>query len=764
MIFSRIVDAWRDPKFVQRLTAFGILTAAFTIIYFPFLKATGYIFSNADHLFFFSSFLASRRFGTLLDLQSFAFGQGFGLFQSPAIQHPFWWLFDVTRSAQIACALAEILMFAGILAYTLALRKINLYWAILIATVGTSLLFNQKILADYAVPADPQFYPQIGLAYFASAIFLGFGPRSTWWILAGIVMVFFVIVMDWQYVVFVLPVIGISTFAAIVTMDGKLAWKDSGWRADRTQTFIIVGFTFLLSIIILPQIYAAYDSFSLMSARMWGMEYRPEEIPHSLMFWGGLTEWKTAMFVAFSGTAAAIYYIVTDRYRLFLVSAGLICFILVLLYLDYDMAGHHVLWTLPAIGYFERPMIPLYAILVGLAVHDIASRLLARHVSPASPIAGKVAFYSRYFRDTAVGAKWLLVLMMCAAVVGLLIALRIASWHSDFKSLVFRQPIFWNRALDFTKTLPLPPALTPIYTPYFYEGTRELTIGHCRHLQEPNSPYWRYCANMLNLFSTPNILEFQNIVDVQYLVLHNQLQRTLHDYIASNGASSHLKSFGIRYVAVDGHLDQAVDQRTLGGKKVSFIDLGPIGPSDLSVQSVILANYDPNQAMDARFTNRAVVHDAMTFSLTQNLSPVEVAEFAYRQGSIVVRGRSHGNSLMLLPFQFSNCLSIETVGNESPARVVRVNGVQAALSFEYQADVVIKNEFRYFGDTKCRYQDFVDVARIGVFPAVTLASIAGDHRLPLLQRLELEKRLRQRDRLLAEAERNSAAATAKEQR
>src|SRR4051812_27142194 len=47
------------------------------LISYPFLAHDGYMFSNQDSLLYESSYQASRNFGTLLDLQSFAFGQGF---------------------------------------------------------------------------------------------------------------------------------------------------------------------------------------------------------------------------------------------------------------------------------------------------------------------------------------------------------------------------------------------------------------------------------------------------------------------------------------------------------------------------------------------------------------------------------------------------------------------------------------------------------------------------------------------------------------
>ena len=68
------------------------------------------------------------------------------------------------------------------------------------------------------------------------------------------------------------------------------------------------------------------------------------------------------------------------------------------------------------------------------------------------------------------------------------------------------------------------------------------------------------------------------------------------------------------------------------------------------------------------------------------------------------------------------------------ARLIRVNGAQAALSFAREADVLIRNEFRFFGRPTCRYRDFVDVFRLGLYPVQTMDEITEGYRVPLLMR------------------------------
>jgi hypothetical protein len=107
--------------------------------------------------------------------------------------------------------------------------------------------------------------------------------------------------------------------------------------------------------------------------------------------------------------------------------------------------------------------------------------------------------------------------------------------------------------------------------------------------------------------------------------------------------------------------------------------------------------------------------------------------------------------VLLLPFQFSNCLAVDNLGSNR-ARLIRVNGGQAALSFSHDADVVVRNEFRFFGQPTCRYRDFVEVFRLGLYPAKTMDEITEGYRVPLLMRWYLASRVKKRDWLLLQRE------------
>jgi hypothetical protein len=133
----------------------------------------------------------------------------------------------------------------------------------------------------------------------------------------------------------------------------------------------------------------------------------------------------------------------------------------------------------------------------------------------------------------------------------------------------------------------------------------------------------------------------------------------------------------------------------------------------------------------------------------ENLAPVADLKFEYRPDRFTVSAESSGDSLLLLPFQFSNCLSI--ANGDGSVRLVRANGAQAALRFNMHAKVNILNNFRMFGDRKCRHRDFADVIRIGLWPRQSYEQITAGRRVPILMRQVLQSRIRAQDAIAAAA-------------
>jgi hypothetical protein len=718
---------------------FVLSALALTFIYYPVLTRKGSIFATSEHLYFGSSYLASRHFGSWLDLQSFPFGQGFGVFQHPSVLHPLWWIWELTNSDQLTYFAAIFAVFSGVLTYYSSLRRKSALWAVFAAFACGTIVFNERLMADYFALGVPQTYFQIGVAYFGCAILLGFGRRSTGWLLLGVAVVYFSIMMDWAYAIFLIPFILLSAGAAVLTLGGTTDLHVRGWRGvDWRQAFILIGLSVIGAAVLLRPIYTAYDSYSLMSLRLWGHAFMPHETRHSLLVWGGLPHWRSALILGWTGLAAAIYHISRDRSRLLILSLGVVLIVAVLAFFDNDAAGSNVYWPLPALGYFERPLIPLYVILVTAAIEDAVPRFARRYLPGAKPIAT--------FGIGRMRARSLLLSVTAAAGAAAFAGLAWAAWPDDMNRVVFRKTVEDRQAEKFVNDLSLPKPVWPLYSPYFYDGTSGHLIENCRHIVE--SLYQNYCFYMFNFYSTPNAIEYQNIVDIQFPGILSQMTGSISDSLRDHAhLGTLMKSFGIRYVAVDGHWPSAMKYVKALDQEASLIDLGPFQPEDLSIGKVLMVSFAPEHAVAARLQHAAIVHDDESFRENQNLSPLDAVEFGYRRGAIAIRARSRGDALLLLPFQFSNCLTLDNLSGNR-ARLIRVDGGQAALSFAREAEVVLGNGFRFFGQTACRYRDFVDVFRLGLYPAQTMDEMTHGYRVPLLMRWYLASRIEKRDRLL----------------
>jgi hypothetical protein len=424
-----------------------------------------------------------------------------------------------------------------------------------------------------------------------------------------------------------------------------------------------------------------------------------------------------------------------DRARLLVLSAGLLVTVLVLAFFDNDAAGSNVYWPLPALGYVERPLIPLYVILFTAATEDAISRFAPQYLHGSKPLA--------MYGIGGIKPTSLLLVVAAAGGAAAFAGIAWAAWPGDLNRVVFRKTAQDREAEKFVRELSVPTPVWPFYSPYFYDGTRNQLINHCPHINPP--PYQFYCLFSFDLYSTPNAVEIQNLIDIQFPSIQSQLMGSMSRSALDHAhLSTLMKSFSIRYVAVDGHWPFAMKYIKVLDQDVSLIDLGAIQSEDLSIQKVLLAPYAAEDAVAARIEHKAIVHDDESFRENQNLSPVDEMEIGYRRGGMAIRARSKGDAVLLLPFQFSNCLALDNPGGNR-ARLIRVNGAQAALSFAREADVIVRNEFRFFGQPTCRYRDFVEVFRLGLYPMKTMDEITDGYRVPLLMRWYLASRVKKRD-------------------
>jgi hypothetical protein len=351
-------------------------------------------------------------------------------------------------------------------------------------------------------------------------------------------------------------------------------------------------------------------------------------------------------------------------------------------------------------------------------------------------------------------------LVLAAGLIGMGLALFwLALAGRNIEGLVRRSPNYWDRADEFVKQLPLGRSEDKHFSPYFYDATRQQLVNDCP-VDDSGGPWSdRYCGEMLNLGSTRNFFEFQNLQDIAVTEMFEQaselVQRIIGDVNPEHESDTillrPLKSLGIRYLAIDGRMPEASVVLSIERNAVSILDLGSVRPADLSVASL---KYEPyynrSDAISSRINGNAIIYDRNE-AAPSPLKTVKDFELIYQHGSVAVHARSSGESVFLLPFQFSHCLSLED-NPSAGTKLLRVNGGQAALRFERQVDVVITNHFRYFGRTACRYDDFADAFYLHLWPALQYKDYTAGLYVPFLMKVYLEQRIRFRDQVLKERE------------
>lgn len=107
--------------------------------------------------------------------------------------------------------------------------------------------------------------------------------------------------------------------------------------------------------------------------------------------------------------------------------------------------------------------------------------------------------------------------------------------------------------------------------------------------------------------------------------------------------------------------------------------------------------------------------------LPGDLVPAQLEEFSIGRGNIRVRAKSLGRSLLLLPIEFSHCLSLTnaaTGANAAPsARLLRADLVLTGLLFEQGLDVNVAYFTGPFRNPTCRLRDRAESLQLDIADA-----------------------------------------------
>ncbi len=688
-------------RLAPRIVAVVLLVGAFGINFLTMLHAHGYQFTTVDTLFYLSSFTAARRFGTFLDLQTFAFDQGFGAFQVPTILHPFWWIFTTTQSVVFSHYCVQLILFAGVFVYARALR-IGTLACIVCAALTVALYFDVTIRADYFAGVAPWHVAQIGIGYLAVGLILRGAPRNVGALSAGLILLLATALIDWFYAIFLVPFVALTLtgFSVVALQRRWVAWLLT----------VAAGGLAILLFLQITGILTDIDTYTLTLQRFWrGGGLNPN--PGSMMVFGTLPGLHAAKVVFWIAAASSLYVIAFKVRPFNYIAVGLVIFDAALIAIDSDVRGTNVLWTLSAPGYFERPLIPVYVIVTYAAIRHLSGRV---HFS-LQPI------------NVGVGPSEFVI----GAALALAIGLKAASLPQGTIAEVWSRPLdLWAASIRDLEKFPMEQSPAPQFNPYFIDISQKRGLVDCPGETRRN----RYCGYMSNIYGSPNAFEYQNAVDVQLAGMNALIGRVARS-VADQASHIVIKSFGIRYVISGSGSDFRMD------------DLGPLHPADLSARTVsFVAAIDRKDDAAAILRGETLVHDRARIASLGDLVPLSDVQMQAEPGRFTVHARSSGHSLLLLPFQFSNCLAVSGTAGTS---LIRVNGAQAALDFRQAADIEIVSRFRMFGPADCRYRDFADVLSLGFMPRLTIDDIARGKRVPVVMRWFLEGQIRKRDAIMA---------------
>ena len=89
-----------------------------------------------------------------------------------------------------------------------------------------------------------------------------------------------------------------------------------------------------------------------------------------------------------------------------------------------------------------------------------------------------------------------------------------------------------------------------------------------------------------------------------------------------------------------------------------------------------------------------------------NLVKAESPKITNASGDLIINAKSQGKSVLIIPLEFSNCISFNS--NDSKSNLIdsfRVNGILTGLLFEKNLNVTAELRYGIFTNTGCRLKD-----------------------------------------------------------
>ncbi len=181
-----------------------------------------------------------------------------------------------------------------------------------------------------------------------------------------------------------------------------------------------------------------------------------------------------------------------------------------------------------------------------------------------------------------------------------------------------------------------------------------------------------------------------------------------------------LRALGVRFVITDGIIaapDTALRQ-TLARPGAVTLRL-------YELYGANLATYSPVELIETADRARIISEISQTprqlkvrafvqGTTAGSLVPAASSEMAFVRNGIRVEARSGGRSALLLPVQFSHCLTVREEGPASGTKLMRANLLEALVVFERSVKVQIDWKFDFWRSAACRKADVDDLRMLGM--------------------------------------------------
>jgi hypothetical protein len=188
-----------------------------------------------------------------------------------------------------------------------------------------------------------------------------------------------------------------------------------------------------------------------------------------------------------------------------------------------------------------------------------------------------------------------------------------------------------------------------------------------------------------------------------------------------------LRMIGVRFVVTDElyHGDAnlrsslAYQNRSLFLYEIADVNLGDYSPTQVRLITTASAIID--RLSQAEFEPRRELIVAAPEELPATLGKARNTKLTFLGSSLRIQSESDGDSVLLLPLEFSRCLEADIVDGERP-RLFRANLLETGLVFSKKLDATLSIKTGPFTHPACRMQDLFDARALGIGQVPPLTS------------------------------------------